>query len=91
MFYEEKYSLLYENFGKLQEKNELLEKEVSLLKEKKQYEELFHQEENKNQKFSMELYLKNEMLSKREDKLKYFFIFFGIKSPFFKGKHYKLL
>ena len=68
--------MICENFGKLQEKNDLLEKEVSLLKENKQYEELYHQEENKNQKFSIELYMKNEMLSKREDKLKYYFIYF---------------
>ena len=66
----EKYSLLTESFEKLQEKNNLLEKEVTLMKENKQYEEMFHQEENKNQQFSMELYLKNEMLLKREEKLK---------------------
>ena len=59
-----------ENFDKLQEKNDLLEKEVSLLKENKQFEEMFHQEESKSQKFSIELYLKNEMLSKQEEKLR---------------------
>jgi hypothetical protein len=47
-----------------------LEKEVVLLKENKQYEEMFHQEESKNQKFSIELYLKNEMILKQEEKLK---------------------
>lgn len=63
-----------ENFEKLQEKNDFLEKEIVLLKENKQYEEMFHQEVTKTQKISMELYLKNEMFSKREEKLKYIFI-----------------
>lgn len=59
-----------ENFGKLRERNENLEKEVSLLKESKSYEEMFREEESKSRKFSMELYLKNEMLMKQEEKLK---------------------
>lgn len=67
----EKYRSLSRTFEKLQEKNEVLEKEVANLKGNQVFEEKLRVLEAKSQKISMELYLKNEMLAKREEIIRF--------------------